>query len=112
VEKRVIGFVSFFVAAGVPVIMAHPALAATDSVPQVQSFLESIIKIVTGLAGLVATGFFVIGGLRYITSSGDPRLLERAKRTILYSAVGLSITIAAFVISSVVTTLATNAFGS
>jgi TRAP-type C4-dicarboxylate transport system permease small subunit len=81
-------------------------------VTQVESFIESVIKIVAGLAGLVATGFFVIGGLRYITSSGDPRHLEQAKRTILYSAIGLSITIAAFVISGIVTSLATNAFGS
>jgi TRAP-type C4-dicarboxylate transport system permease small subunit len=111
-DRKTASFVSFILAIGIPCIVNETALAATGSVVQVQSFIESIIKIIAGLAGLVATGFFVIGGLRYITSSGDPRHLDQAKRTILYSAIGLSITIAAFVISNIVTTLATNAFGS
>ena len=63
------------------------------------------------VCGLIATGFFVVGGFSYITSSGNPEHLDRAKRTILYSAIGLSVTIAAFVISSIVTSLASNAFG-
>lgn len=102
-----------FIAIGLPIIINQSALAATStSIGQVDSFLHSIIKVLAGIGGLAATGFFVIGGLRYIASSGDPRNLERAKRTILYSAIGLSITIAAFVISNAVTGLATSAFGS
>lgn len=111
-SKRSLMFLSLYVALGIPFILTHPALAASGSVTQIESFIHNIIKVVAGIAGLVATGFFVIGGLRYITSSGDPRHLEQAKRTILYSAVGLSITIAAFVLSDIVTSLATNAFGS
>jgi hypothetical protein len=54
----------------------------------------------------------VIGGYQYITSSGNPDHLDKAKRTLFHSALGLSIVIAAFVIANIVTTLATNAFGS
>lgn len=64
-----------------------------------------------GLAGLLATAYFVVGGFNYITSSGNPQRLEKAKRTILYSAIGLSITIAAFVISNIVSSLASKSFG-
>ncbi|HUD06091.1 MAG TPA: hypothetical protein VMR18_04235, partial [Candidatus Saccharimonadales bacterium] len=73
---------------------------------------KSLIQVIAGLAGLVATGFFVMGGFSYITSSGNPEHLDKAKRTILFSGLGLAITIAAFVLSNIVTTLATNAFGS
>jgi len=38
--------------------------------------------------------------------------LEHAKRTIIFSALGLAITIAAFVLSNIVASLATSAFGS
>ena len=86
--------------------------SSTADVSQVSSFLKNIIEALAGLSGLVAAGFFVIGGFSYITSSGSPQRLEKAKRTILFSAIGLAITIAAFVLSNIVSGLASNAFGS
>ncbi len=80
-------------------------------VGQVTSFIKNVIEALAGVAGMVATGYFVVGGFTYITSSGNPQKLEKAKRTILYSGLGLSITIAAFVISNIVTKLASSAFG-
>jgi hypothetical protein len=103
--------VAIMVAVGLPLLIAHPALASDGSVSQVESFIRNIIKVVAGLAGLVATGFFVVGGFGYITSSGNPERLDRAKHTLIYSGIGLAIVIAAFVISNIVTDLATSAFG-
>lgn len=111
--KRNIKFISLFlVGIGLPLVLAPPAFAATADVSQVQNFIRSIIQIIAGLAGLIATGFFVVGGFTYITSSGNPEHLDRAKRTITWSAIGLAITVAAFVISNIVVTLANGAFGS
>jgi hypothetical protein len=106
-----INVVALVVAVGLPIMLAHSALAADGSVTQVEDFIKSVIKVVSGLAGLVATGFFVAGGFGYITSSGNPEHLEKSKHTLLYSAIGLAIVIAAFVISNIVTDLATSAFG-
>ena len=103
---------ALYVGAGMPQVLTHPAFAATAGVGQVESFIRSVITVLAGLAGLVATGFFVVGGFTYITSSGNPEQLDKAKRTLTWSATGLAIVIAAFVISNIVTTLATNAFGS
>jgi len=104
--------ISLYVAVGLPFVLTQTAFAATADVSSVESFIKSIIQVIAGLAGLVATGFFVVGGFSYITSSGNPEHLDRAKRTLMYSATGLAITAAAFVISNIVTTLASNAFGS
>lgn len=93
-------------------LLPGSALAATSQMSQVDSFIKSVITAVTGVAGLVATGFFVLGGFKYITSSGNPHNLEHAKRTIVFSALGLAIAIAAFVLSNIVTSLASSAFGS
>ncbi len=109
--SRDIKIVVLFVALGLPLIVAHPALAADGNITQVENFIKSVIKVISGLAGLIATGFFVAGGIGYITSSGNPERLEKAKHTLLYSAIGLAIVIAAFVISNIVTDLATSAFG-
>ena len=111
--KRNIKFISLLVVSvAMTVLLAPPTFAATADVSQVQNFIRSIIQIIAGLAGLIATGFFVVGGFTYITSSGNPEHLDRAKRTITWSAIGLAITVAAFVISNIVVTLANGAFGS
>lgn len=104
-------FVSLFAALGLPIIIAHPAYAASGDVTQVENFIRSVIKVIAGLAGLIATGFFVVGGLGYITSSGNPERLDKSKQTLIWSGVGLAIVIAAFVISNIITDLATSAFG-
>lgn len=97
---------------GLPIIMSGDVYAATAGIGNVENFIRNVITAIAGLAGLVATGFFVAGGFTYITSSGNPEQLDKAKRTLTWSAIGLAIVIAAFVISNIVTTLATQAFGS
>ncbi len=93
-------------------IVPGTAWAVTNgNITQVESFIKSIITALTGIAGLVATAFFVIGGFKYITSSGNPHNLEHAKRTIVFSALGLAIAIGAFVLSNIVASLASSAFG-
>ncbi len=104
--------VAAFAAAGLVLVIAHPTYAADGSIGQVEGFIKSVIKLLASLAGLVATGFFVVGGLGYITSSGNPERLEKSKQTLVYSGFGLAIVIGAFAISSIVTELATKAFGS
>jgi hypothetical protein len=110
--KRNIQRLAVFVSIGLPLTLNYQVYAATAGVSQVESFIKNIITAVASLAGLVATAFFVAGGFRYITSSGNPHHLEKAKRTLIFSATGLAITIAAFVLSNIVTGLATSAFGT
>ena len=98
-------------ALGLSLTITSTAFAAEPNITQIETFIRSVIKIITGLAGLVATAFFVGGGFIYITSSGNVEHLDRAKRTILWAAIGLAVTIAAFVISTLVTDIAYNAFG-
>ena len=109
--KKTYYFVALFVAVGLPFVLTEPAFAATEGVSNVENFIRSVITVLAGLAGLVATGFFVAGGFTYITSSGNPEQLDKAKRTLTWSAIGLAIVIAAFVLANIVTTLAKQAFG-
>ncbi len=93
-------------------IVATPALAQSADVSKIQNFIQSIIQILVTLSGLIATGFFVWGGVGYITSSGNPEALDRSKKTILYSSIGLAVVLGAFVLSNIVSQLATGAFGA
>ena len=88
------------------------AQSAGGDVQQISTFIKSVIQVVASLAGLVATGFFMLGGMSYITSTGNPIALQKAKRTIIFAGMGLAITIAAFALTDMVSNLATKAFGS
>ena len=110
--QKIIRLMPLVFAVLVVVGAAHPAFAADANVGQVETFIRSVIKVMASLAGLVAAGFFVVGGFVYITSTGHPERLDRAKHTLLYSGVGLAIVFAAFVISNIVVGLASSAFGS
>jgi hypothetical protein len=105
---------ALYIASGLPLVLSSPAFADASggSVSNVESFIKSIITVMAALAGLIATAYFVVGGFSYMTSAGNPERLERAKRTLFFSAAGLAVTIGAFVLSNIVTSLATNAFGS
>ena len=69
--KKNLYFVALLVAVGLPFIVAEPAFAQTAGVSNVENFIRSVITVLAGIAGLVATGFFVVGGFTYITSSGS-----------------------------------------
>lgn len=66
-----------------------------NSLPAViQIILNSIITI----CGIVAVIYVVVGGFQYMTSTGDPGKLQKARNTILYAAIGIIICALAFVI--------------
>lgn len=107
--KKLIVLQSLFVTS---LIVASPAFAQSADVSKISNFIQSVIAILVTLSGLVATGFFVWGGFSYITSTGNPESLDRSKKTIFYSAIGLAIVFGAFVLSNIVTQVATGAFGA
>lgn len=107
--KKLISLQSIFLTS---LVVATPAFAQSAEVGQIQSFIQEVIQIMVTLSGFIAAGFIVWGGVGYITSSGNPEALEKSKKTILYSAVGLTLVLGAFVISNMVSQVATTAFGS
>jgi len=60
--------------------------------------LNAIYFIVGGLAVII----IILAGYTFITSSGDPAAVTKAKNAILYSVVGLIVVIMAFAITSFV----------
>jgi len=90
---------------------ASPVFAQSADVAKVQSFIQSIIQVLLTVVGSLSVVFFIFGGFRYITSTGNPESMDGAKKTILYSAIGLAIALGAFVLSNIVSQLATAAFG-
>lgn len=60
--------------------------------------IKTIINVVIGILGLVCVVVMIIGGVNYMTSSGDAGKVKKGKDTILYGAIGLVICALAFAI--------------
>lgn len=58
--------------------------------------LKDVINVMLYLAGAIAVIMVVVGGIRYITSDGDPGAASKAKSTIIYALVGLVVAIMSF----------------
>ena len=62
---------------------------------------DNVVNIVNGIIavlGLVAVIVIILGGVQYMTSSGDSAKVKKAKDTILYGVIGLVICVLAFAI--------------
>lgn len=69
--------------------------------------IQTILNAVIGVLGLVAVVVIIIGGINYMTSSGDASKVKKAKDTILYGVIGLVVCVLAaaivnFVIGSII----------
>lgn len=68
--------------------------------------LSDITQVVSIVAGIVAVVMVMVGGYKYITSAGDSSKVQEAKKTIMWSLIGLVVIVLArsiilFVISKV-----------
>lgn len=67
----------------------------TDWNGQPEDVLSGALNLVFSVAGAIAAGFVVYGGISYITSSGDPQKARRARMILIYSIIGLLIVLLA-----------------
>ncbi len=72
--------------------------------------IPSVLNIVNGLlvvAGIAASIYLVMGGIRYITSQGEEGQTEQAKNTILYALIGLIVIgLSAAIVNFIIGTIA------
>ncbi|MEO8785078.1 MAG: pilin [Candidatus Saccharimonadales bacterium] len=62
---------------------------ATSSSKSLNNTLRVVIGGISLVVGVIAVIMLFIGGLKYITSTGDPAKVSSAKDTILYAIIGL-----------------------
>ncbi len=60
--------------------------------------ISSILTVVFSVLGALSILMFTVGGLRYISSQGDPQAAAKAKGTLIYALVGLLVSILAVAI--------------
>ncbi len=65
---------------------------SNDLVSNITNILNGVIAVL----GLVCVVVIIIGGINYMTSSGDAGKVKKAKDTILYGLIGLIVCVLAF----------------
>jgi hypothetical protein len=73
--------------------------ATLDCIPIV---FENIVRAALIFAGIVALFFIIISGIKLLTSGGDPKAVDAAKKTLTYAIIGLVIILGSFFIISVI----------
>ncbi|GAC1570487.1 MAG: hypothetical protein NVS3B23_02360 [Candidatus Saccharimonadales bacterium] len=61
---------------------------ASDTVTNIIKIVVTIFSIIVGIAAIL---MIIVGGFKYVTSTGDPGKVSSAKNTILYALIGLVI---------------------
>lgn len=69
-----------------------------DDGGDVKGMTQKLINGLLSVLGAIAVIVIVIGGIRYVTSDGDPGKIKSAKDVILYAVVGLIIAILSYAI--------------
>ena len=85
----------------IPLLIPSVAYAATSAPTEVTAFTSDALSIITIISAVSAVFFLIRGGYLYITSTGQPDMLEEAKKTIRNALIGLVFVLAANVIVSV-----------
>ena len=103
--------------------IATPAFAADDTIcdnPKISAEIKkysgcdggsdaNAVKVITNVLnaiiavlGIVAVIFVIVGGVKYMTSAGDPGKVQSAKNTVIYALIGLIVCALAFAIVNLV----------
>ncbi|OIP59983.1 MAG: hypothetical protein AUK19_01075 [Candidatus Moranbacteria bacterium CG2_30_45_14] len=65
-------------------------------------FLQVLMNWLLGIIGVLAVIAFVISGIQYLTSAGDEKMAETAKRNMTYAIIGLVVALAGLIIVNAV----------
>ena len=80
-----------------------------DTSTELVASITGILNAVIGVLGLVCVVVMIIGGINYMTSSGDAGKVKKAKDTILYGLIGLVVCVLAFaLVNFVIVNVITN----
>ena len=63
-----------------------------------EDVFANVVKIVLGIAGITFFILLLSSGFKFITSGGDPKALDGAKKTLTYAIGGLVLIIASYLI--------------
>lgn len=74
------------------------ASGCSGTTTELPDYVQTVLYTIISVLGIVAVIYIIIGGVSYMTSTGDPQKTQKARKTILYAVIGLVICVLAFAI--------------
>jgi uncharacterized BrkB/YihY/UPF0761 family membrane protein len=90
--------------------LTNPASAATLTNPlattDINEVIGRLIQAVLGVTGSIALLMFVYGGFLWLSSAGNPKMVQKGKDVMIWAVAGIVIIVLAYaIISTIVTAL-------
>ena len=60
--------------------------------------IQNILQWILGIFGTLAIIAFVVSGIQYLVSAGNEKVMDSAKRNMLYSIIGVTVALSGFII--------------
>lgn len=76
----------------------YEVLCGGGTEADLQANVQNILSTVFVWMGIISVIVIIIGGIKYMTSQGDPGKVKSAKDTILYAIIGLVVSVLAYAI--------------
>jgi len=96
-------------AQGLSITGGDDCTATEEANDDVNTLITNIVNIFSIVVGIIAVIMIIVGGFKYITSSGDSGNVTSAKNTIMYAIIGLIIVALAQIIVRFVLNASVNA---
>lgn len=102
--NALIGLIIAIMATALVSFTVQTLSGGTDDLSQVSTTgtIERVLSFVYAVAGAASVIAIIIGGLKFVTSSGDPQGVNSARNTIIYAVIGLVVVIFASLITTFV----------
>ncbi len=81
--------------AGVNQLSDGTTSCGTANPTDVNSLVQTVIKVLSLLVGVISVFFLIFAGFRFITSGGDQNTVNSARNMILYAVIGIAIVVLA-----------------
>lgn len=120
-KKRLLVFLAFFIVSSFLIISSvlaqgldTEAIAKESGLPTVSLafFIGRLLQIFFGLLGVVALALLIYGGFVWMTATGDPNKVDKAKKIIQNAIIGLVIIFSAFAITTFLMNIFSGGYGN
>lgn len=79
-------------------LIGDPGTGKVATLKGLECIFQNIVELATGLAVVALFVMLVVGGFKFLTSSGDPKSTESAKNTLTYAIAGFFLLIVIWII--------------
>lgn len=110
--KKIYYFATGLIAVELPFLLPETAFAASSGIAQVENFFKNVSGTLASFVGSVGVIILIIGGYMYMTASGSPEKLDKAKNTMKWVAFGMVIVIGAIALANIIVSISKQSFGS